>query len=86
MRWTSGSVSPRKSAAITGFSTATPGAWSKTYSGMPASRPPATSTSAPAADLQLRSLLVEEDQAGVTELLARIAAASERVIDGDGAA
>lgn len=40
---------------------------------------------APVADLQLRSLLVEEDQDGVTELLARIAAASERVIDSDGA-
>jgi site-specific recombinase XerD len=41
---------------------------------------------APVADLQVRSLLLEEDQPGVTELLARIAEASERVIDGDGAA
>jgi site-specific recombinase XerD len=40
---------------------------------------------APVADLQVRSLLLEDDQPGVTELLARIAAASERVIDGDGA-
>ncbi|MCW2630823.1 site-specific integrase [Mycobacterium sp.] len=41
---------------------------------------------APVADLQVRSLLLEEDRPGVTELLTRIAAASERVIDGDGAA
>jgi integrase len=40
---------------------------------------------APVADLQIRSLLLEEDQPGVTELLARIAAAYERIIDGDGA-
>jgi integrase len=40
---------------------------------------------APVADLQVRSLLVEEDQPGVTEFLSRIAAASERVIDNDGA-
>ncbi|MCV7236406.1 site-specific integrase [Mycobacterium branderi] len=40
---------------------------------------------APVADLQVRSLLLEESQPGVAELLSRIAAASERVIDGDGA-
>lgn len=36
---------------------------------------------APVADLQLRSLLTGEDEPGVAELLSRIAAASDRVLD-----
>jgi integrase len=39
---------------------------------------------APVSDLQIRLLLTEDDQSDVTELLTRIAAASERVIGGEG--
>jgi len=36
---------------------------------------------APVSDLQVRSLLTEDDDPGVAELLTRIAAASDRVQD-----
>lgn len=36
---------------------------------------------APVADLQLRSLLVDDDVPDVTELLTRLAASSERILD-----
>ena len=38
---------------------------------------------APVSDLQIRSLLTEDDDPGVTELLSRIARASERVLDSE---
>lgn len=36
---------------------------------------------APVSDLQIRSLLLEDNHAGITELLAKIARQSERVMD-----
>jgi integrase len=41
---------------------------------------------APVADLQLRSLLVDDDLSDVTELLTRLAAASNRILDSEIAA
>jgi len=38
---------------------------------------------APVSDLQIRSLLTEDDDPGVTELPSRIARASERVLDSE---